>query len=82
MRATSQWLPWMDMKERPGSLIFVTAGEFVAWLDDIDPVLKDQITRNFAIYREPPPATDDRANETSWTYCKKVREGKEKLTVK
>ena len=78
----SQWLPWMDMEGRPGTLIFVTAGDSVAKFEDLDPILKDQITRNFPIYREPPPVTDDRPNETSWTYYKKVREGKEKPSVK
>jgi hypothetical protein len=78
----SQWLPWMDMEGRPGQLIFVTAGNSVETFDQLDPVLKDQITRNFPIYREPPPVTDSRPNETSWTYYKKVHEGKEKPSVK
>jgi hypothetical protein len=78
----SQWLPWMDMEGRPGQLIFVTAGSSVERFDDLDPVLKDQIARNFPAYREPPPADDARPNETSWTYYKKVKEGKEKPSVR
>jgi hypothetical protein len=67
---------------RPGQLIFVTAGYSVEKFDDPDPVLKDQIARNFPIYREPPPGDDARPNETNWTYYKKVKQGKEKPSVK
>lgn len=78
----SQWLPWMMMEGRPGSLIFVTAGYSAKGFDELDPALKDQISRNFPKYKEPPPATDSRPNETSWTYYKKFKVGEEKQNVK
>ncbi len=77
----SQWLPWMMMEGRPGSMIFVTAGNTVASFDDLDPILKDQITRNFPKYKEAPPTSDTRPNETSWTYFKKIKDGTEKQSV-
>ncbi|MCB2106850.1 MAG: DUF1838 family protein [Rhodobacteraceae bacterium] len=78
----SQWLPWMMMEGRPGQMIFVTAGKSVKGFDDLDPILKDQINRNFPIYKEPPPTDDSRPNETSWTYFKKFKEGKVTQSVK
>jgi hypothetical protein len=78
----SQWLPWMDMEGRPGAMIFVTAGNSVNSFEELDPILKDQISRNFPKYKEPPPADDARPNETSWTYFKKIKEGIEKQSVK
>jgi hypothetical protein len=78
----SQWLPWMNMEGRPGIMIFVTAGYSVNRFEDLDPVLKDQIGRNFPKYKEPPPADDARPNETSWTYYKKIKDGTETQSVK
>ncbi|MBL8642893.1 MAG: DUF1838 family protein [Rhodospirillaceae bacterium] len=78
----SQWLPWMQMEGRPGTMIFVTAGNSVNGFDDLDPILKDQISRNFPKYKEPPPTSDTRPNETSWTYYKKIKDGSEKQSVK
>ncbi|MDX2223708.1 MAG: DUF1838 family protein [Rhodospirillaceae bacterium] len=78
----SQWLPWMNMEGRPGQMIFVTAGHGVKGFDELDPILKDQITRNFPIYQEPPPIDDARPNETSWTYFKKFKDGTVKQSVK
>jgi len=78
----SQWLPWMVMEGRPGALIFVTAGYSAKGFDELDATLKDQITRNFPKYKEPPPTDDSRPNETSWTYYKKFKEGKETQSVK
>ena len=78
----SQWLPWMNMEGRPGIMIFVTAGGPVAKYEELDPILKDQIGRNFTKYKEPPPLDDKRPNETSWTYYKKIKEGKETQSVK
>ena len=78
----SQWLPWMSMEGRPGIMIFVTAGNSVNSFEDLDPILKDQISRNFPKYKEPPPTNDARPNETSWTYYKKIKDGTEKQNVK
>ena len=78
----SQWLPFMNMEGRPGIMIFVTAGGPVDKFEDLDPTLKDQINRNFPKYKEPPPLDDKRPNETSWTYYKKIKDGKETQSVK
>jgi hypothetical protein len=74
----SDWLPWMEMQGREGIIYFHTAGMKVAGYDSISDVMKKYIEEKAPIYRLPPPADDDRENETSWTYYKKKVEG-EKL---
>jgi hypothetical protein len=34
--------------------------------------MKAEIAKYFPAYRDPPPLDDQRPNETSWTYFKKV----------
>ncbi len=74
----SNWLPWMHMQGREGIIYMHTAGKKVAGYDQISDVMKTYIEDKAPIYRLPPPANDDRENETSWTYYKKMVEG-EKL---
>ena len=70
----SRWLPWMEMGDRPGLLYFHTAGRKLDSFDDLSDVMKTEIAENYPEYDEPPPANDDRPNETSWTYFRKVIE--------
>ncbi|HJL80295.1 MAG TPA: DUF1838 family protein [Gammaproteobacteria bacterium] len=37
--------------------------------------MKDEIKENYPIYNQPPPTDDQRRNETSWTYFKKMLGG-------
>ena len=39
--------------------------------DDLPEQVKKEIAANYPEYKEPPPSTDTRPNETSWTYFKK-----------
>ena len=68
----SEWLPWMKMGGRSGMLIFTTVGGRVDSFDKLPASLKDEIVKNYPIYKEPPPADDARPNETTWTYVKKI----------
>jgi hypothetical protein len=68
----SGWLPWMEMGDRAGLLYFHTAGRKLDSWDDLSPTMKAEIDRYFPDYRNPPPLDDQRPNETSWTYFKKV----------
>jgi len=68
----SQWLPWMKMGDRAGQMIYNGAGKRVASWDELPAVLKDELMRVKPEYKTPPPVDDDRPNETSWTYFKKV----------
>lgn len=72
----SQWLPWMEMGDRPGQLIFHAAGKKLRSWDDLPEMMKREIETNYPIYKTPPPLDDRRPNETSWTYFKKVIDAK------
>lgn len=68
----SGWLPWMKMGDRVGEMYFHTAGRKLESYEQLPDVLKNQIATNYPGYDEPPPLDDNRPNETSWTYFKKV----------
>ena len=68
----SMWLPWMEMGDRAGLLYFHTAGRKLAQWDDLSPTMRAEIDKNYPAYRNPPPLDDQRPNETSWTYFKKI----------
>jgi len=68
----SDWLPWMKMRGRAGILYFHTAGRKLDDFEQLPGIMKDFIDNNYPKYREAPPGDDTRANETSWTYFKKV----------
>jgi hypothetical protein len=72
----SQWLPWMEMGDRPGQLIFHAAGLRLKRWEDLPDVIKREIEANYPAYKAPPPLDDTRPNETSWTYFKKVLDAK------
>ena len=72
----SSWLPWMEMGDRTGMLYFHTAGRKLDKWDDLSPTMKAEIDSRYPAYRAPPPLDDQRPNETSWTYFKKVIDGR------
>lgn len=72
----SKWLPWMKMGDRDGVVVFHTAGMRLTSFDQLPDVLRNEIDKNYPIYREPPPTDDARPNETSWTVFKKYLEEK------
>ncbi len=68
----SRWLPWMEMGDRAGLLYFHTAGGKLDSYDDLSKGLRSWIAKNSPEYASPPPLNDERRNETSWTFFKKV----------
>lgn len=68
----SGWLPWMEMGDRVGMLYFSTAGRKVDNWQDMPEAFRKEIETNYPLYRNPPPLDDERPNETSWTYFKKM----------
>jgi len=68
----SDWLPWMKMRGRVGILYFHTAGRKLENFEQLPEIMKNFIDTKYPKYREPPPVDDQRPNETSWTYFKKV----------
>jgi hypothetical protein len=73
----ASWLPWMKMGDRPGMLYFHTAGRKLESYDELSELLKAEIAATYPDYSEPPPLDDDRPNETSWTWFKKITESRE-----
>ena len=70
----SNWLPWMEMGSRQGVMYMHTAGRKLSSYDLLPEVMKQEIELNYPEYSEPPPADDDRPNETSWTYFRRMKE--------
>lgn len=68
----SSWLPWMEMGGRAGLLYFHTAGRKLDSYDDLSDRMKQEIATSYPEYASPPPLNDQRRNETSWTFFKKV----------
>jgi hypothetical protein len=73
----SPWLPWMEMGDRPGMLYFHTAGRKLTRFDELSATMLTEIDSRYPEYREPPPLDDQRPNETSWTYFRKIQERKQ-----
>lgn len=68
----SGWLPWMGMGGREGLIYFHTAGRRLDRWEDIPAGMKAELIAKFPEYQAPPPLDDQRPNETSWTYFKKM----------
>ena len=68
----SSWLPWMRMGDRIGVIYMHTAGKKLDDFDALPAVMKAEIKKNYPGYVDPPPGDDERRNETSWTYFKKI----------
>ncbi len=66
----SNWLPWMEMGDREGVVVFHTTGVRVKNFDEMPDVVKNEIRLNYPIYAEPPPIDYKKARETSWTVFK------------
>ena len=68
----SDWLPWMEMNGREGTLYFNAQGAKLDSWDELPQLMKDEIAANYPEYTNAPPLDDSRPNETSWTYFKKI----------
>ena len=73
----SDWLPWMEMGGREGTLYFHTAGAKVDGIGALPEVMRTAIAERYPRYAGPPPRGDDRENVTSWSWYKAIKEGGE-----
>lgn len=73
----SPWLPWMEMADRPGYLVYHCHGKKLEnGFDDLPRKIKDYVLQHQPQFRHAPEQYSD-TNETSWTYFKKLlQEGK------
>jgi hypothetical protein len=74
----AKWLPWMEMGDRSGILYFNAVGKKLESWDQLSEVMKKEIAANYPDYTDPPPVSDTRPNETSWTYMKKIIDSRPK----
>ena len=66
----SQWLPWMEMSDRPGMLIFSAVATRLKSWNNLPLTIREEIETNYPLYMSPPPIDDQRPNQTSWTNFK------------
>ena len=66
----SLWLPWMEMGDRVGLLIFQGAGMRLSSWDELPLILRREIDINYPKFRYPPPLDDSRPNQTTWNNFK------------
>ncbi len=78
----AQWLPWMEMGSKSGIMVFNATGYSTFDKSEIWPRLQKIMDERYPLYNTPPPLTDNRVNETSWTVFKKHMDEKEKKTVR
>ena len=71
-----QWLPWMEMGDKDGWLMFNGQGKKISSFEQMAQPLKDYIKQNYPEYAQAPPLDDKRPNETSWSFFKKWLEKK------
>jgi hypothetical protein len=67
----SSMLPWMQMGDRPGLMIFNATGFSTFDRAKISSQLMTILTTRYPEYLSPPPLDDARPNETTWTVTKK-----------
>lgn len=68
----SDWLPWMKMRGRAGEVYFNGAGRKLDRYADLPEGIRLAIEARQPAFREPPPVDDQRPNETSWSYFRKI----------
>lgn len=64
------WLPWMNMGEQPGQMIYSATGQKVKGFTDLPKLLQEQIEQRVPIYRNAPATRLQQADMTSWAYFK------------
>ncbi len=77
----AQWLPWMQMGDKSGIMIFNATGFSTFDLDLVWQQIKDAVKERYPTYLTAPPLDDKRPNETSWTVFKKFMVGKDPAPV-
>jgi hypothetical protein len=71
----STFMPWMEMGDRSGLMVFNATGFSTFDPDRIPDKLWKLLDARYPLYRTPPPIDDARPNETTWTVFKKQVDG-------
>ncbi len=67
----AKWLPWLEMGDRPGWMIFNASGFSTFDKDRVPAPLAEILNERYPTYWTPPALDDSRSNETSWTVFKR-----------
>ena len=67
----AKWLPWLEMGDRAGIMVFNASGFSTFDKERIPQRLAEILDERYPEYWTPPPLDDSRPNETSWTVFKK-----------
>lgn len=71
-----QWLPWMEMGDRPGRLVYHCRGRKLKnGYQDLSDTVRNYVAKHHPEYASA-PTNYTSPNETSWTYMKKLLEAK------
>ncbi|MEM7501709.1 MAG: DUF1838 family protein [Pseudomonadota bacterium] len=73
----AKWLPWLEMGDRAGIMVFNASGFSTFDKERIPSRLVQILDERYPNYWTPPPLDDSRPNETSWTVFKKYIDTKE-----
>ena len=66
----SKWLPWMQMGERDGLMVFNATGFSTFDAGQVPARLWALVDARWPTYRLPPPVDDARPNATTWSVFK------------
>ncbi|KAJ1483835.1 hypothetical protein T484DRAFT_1799010 [Baffinella frigidus] len=71
-----QWMPWMEMGQTPGWLVFSTISQKLASFDDLPPHIKEAVERRAPKYKHAPSSFEE-PNETTFTVFKRMIDKRE-----
>ncbi|MFT3754373.1 MAG: DUF1838 family protein [Pseudoxanthomonas sp.] len=70
---TGPWLPWMELGQRAGALLYVAQGAKLDSFDDLPQDIRDVVRAKYPEYAAA-PSEWVQPNVTSWTYYKKLKQ--------
>lgn len=65
------WLPWMQLGQRPGNLLYIAQGVKLSSFDQLPKDIQQRVQRDHPAYTHA-PKTWVQPNETSWGFYKKL----------
>lgn len=70
---TGPWLPWMELGQRPGGLLYIAQSSKLGSFDELPQDIQDVVRRKYPEYATAPSAWTQ-PNVTSWTYYKQLKQ--------
>jgi len=70
---TGPWLPWMEVGQRPGGLLYIAQGGKLNALDELPKDILERVRSDYPEYASA-PSTWVTPNVTSWTYYRDLKQ--------